>query len=214
MDLVMAQRRAQHMVNQTIAVFVRAIEAVDPYLRGQSELTTKLAVALAPRLDKGDEVTLVTLRTAASLSHIGMIQLPRELLTKTEKLTEEERALLRRHVEYARNALEGIEFGIPVMEAISQMYERMDGSGYPAGLKGEQICLNARILAVANTFCALMRPRSYRSALDTQQAIGMLSTAPLKYDLKVIQALVDFLKTEQGGVFLKSLTSDRQDSAA
>ncbi|MDR2054944.1 MAG: PAS domain-containing protein [Desulfovibrio sp.] len=207
MDLVMAQRRAQHMITQTVAVFVRAIEAVDPYLCGQSSFTARLAVALAHHLDKNDDVTLVTLRTAASLSQIGMIQLPRELLTKSDKLNDEERALLKKHVEYARNALEGIEFGIPVLEAIVQMYERIDGSGYPAGLKDEQISLNAKILAVANTFCALMRPRSYRSALDTQQAINIFTAKPYKYDLKVVQALVDFLKSEQGGVFLKRLLS-------
>ncbi|MDR1660403.1 MAG: PAS domain-containing protein, partial [Desulfovibrio sp.] len=207
MDLVMAQRRAQHMITQTVAVFVRAIEAVDPYLCGQSSFTAKLAVALARYLDKSDDVTLTTLRTAASLSQIGMIQLPRELLTKSDKLNDEERALLKKHVEYAHKALEGIEFGIPVLEAIIQMYERTDGSGYPAGLKDEQISLNAKILAVANTFCALMRPRSYRSALDTQQAVYVLTAKPYKYDLKVVQALIDFLKSEQGGVFLKRLLS-------
>ncbi|MDR3357866.1 MAG: PAS domain-containing protein [Desulfovibrio sp.] len=207
MDLVMAQRRAQHMITQTVAVFVRAIEAVDPYLCGQSSFTAKLAVALARYLEKNDDATLATLRTAASLSQIGMIQLPRDLLNKSEKLNDEERALLKKHVEYARKVLEGIEFGIPVLETIVQMYERIDGSGYPAGLKDEQISLNAKILAVANTFCALMRPRSYRSALDAQQAINVFTTKPYKYDLKVVQALIEFLKSEQGGVFLKTLLS-------
>ncbi|MDR2573161.1 MAG: PAS domain-containing protein [Desulfovibrio sp.] len=212
MDLVMAQRRAQHMVTQTVAVFVRAIEAVDPYLCGQSSFTAKLAVALALHLDKGDDVTLATLRTAASLSQIGMIQLPRELLTKTGKLSADERAQLERHVEYTRAALEGIDFGIPVLEAISQMYERMDGSGYPIGLKDSQISLNARILGVANTFCALMRPRSYRSALDTRLATEMLSTTPPKYDPDVVSALTDFLGTDQGQVFLRQLAGERSDS--
>jgi PAS domain S-box-containing protein len=214
MDLVMAQRRAQHMITQTVAVFVRAIEAVDPYLCGQSSFTAKLAVALAHYLDKSDDITLTTLRTAASLSQIGMIQLPRELLTKTDKLTAEERAMLEKHVEYARNALAGIEFGIPVIDAITQMYERLDGSGYPAGLKGEQISLNAKILGVANTFCALMRPRSYRSAMDTQQAINLLSAKPYKYDPAVLQALVDFLKSDQGGIFLQNLSSGQKEASA
>lgn len=204
-DLVLAQQRAQHMITQTVAVFVRAIEAVDPYLCGQSTFTAQLAVALAHGLGLNNAETVATLRTAASLSQIGMIQLPRELLTKTGPLSPAEREELHRHVEYARRALEGIDFGLPVLEAICQMYERLDGSGYPAGLTGDRICANARILAVANTFCALMRPRSYRTAHDIRGALAILSETPAKYDPQVVRALQDFLQTEQGRAFLRSL---------
>lgn len=116
-DLVLAQQRAQHMITQTVAVFVRAIEAVDPYLCGQSTFTAQLAVALAYCLGLNNAETVATLRTAASLSQIGMIQLPRELLTKSGALSPAEREELHRHVEYARRALEGIDFGLPVLEA-------------------------------------------------------------------------------------------------
>lgn len=131
---------------------------MDAYLRGHSDFTAQLAVLLARQLGRDDPETLATLRTAAKLSQLGMIQLPKELLTKSGSLTPDERAQLERHVDYAREALAGIDFGLPVLEAMTQMHERLDGSGYPDHLQGENICPNARILAVANTFCAWSVP--------------------------------------------------------
>ena len=85
------------------------------------------------------------------------------------------------------------------------MYERYDGSGYPEHLKGEDICMNARILAVANTFCALLRPRVYRTAHTVESALSILGGEPTKYDPRVVEALQDFLAGDEGSVFLRSL---------
>lgn len=202
-DLLAAQERARHMVNQTVHVFVRAIEAVDPYLRGQSARTGVLAVALAENLElpEHDE----TLRTAANLSQIGMIQLPHELLTKTGALTPDERAQLEKHVDYAREALDGIDFGMPVLEAITQMHERLDGSGYPRHLSGDAIGMDGRILAVAGTFCAMLRPRSYRQARTVSEALAVLSATPLQYDPRVVDALRAYLDTSGGRAFVDEL---------
>ena len=204
-ELVQAQNRVQQMVSQSVAVFVRAIEAIDPYLCGQSSFMAQLAVTLAHCLGVNDDATESTLRTAASLSQVGMIQLPKELLTKAGVLTDDERRKLHKHVEYARAALSGIDFGLPVLPAITQMYERLDGSGYPAGLKGDEICFNARLLAVANTFCALARPRSYRAACNTEKMLSILSVEPAQYDPGIVQALREFLLTESGERFMRQL---------
>ena len=213
-EMALTQQRSQQMVAQTVNAFVRAIEAVDSYLRGQSAFTAQLAVALADGLGRNDAETLATLRTAANLSHVGMIQLPKELLTKTGALSDEERALLKKHVGFAREALADIDFGLPVLEAITQMYERLDGSGYPAGRTNGAICEHARILAVANTFCALVRPRSYREAHDTDDALKILSETPPKYDLSVVNALRVFLTTEPGRAFMAQLLADQQPNSA
>lgn len=213
-EMALTQQRSQQMVAQTVNAFVRAIEAVDTYLRGQSAFTAQLAVALADGLGRNDAETLATLRTAANLSHVGMIQLPKELLTKTGALSDEERALLKKHVGFAREALADIDFGLPVLEAITQMYERLDGSGYPAGRTNGAICEHARILAVANTFCALVRPRSYREAHDTDDALKILSETPPKYDLSVVGALRVFLTTEPGKAFMAQLLADQQPNSA
>ncbi|MCR4666006.1 MAG: PAS domain S-box protein [Desulfovibrio sp.] len=210
-ELVEAQERAQHMVTQTVEVLVRAMEAVDPYLRGQSKSTASLAAHLAKNLAHDDEETLSTLRIAANLSQIGMIQLPKSLLLKTGSLSPEERLQMQEHVEYAKTSLEGVDFGLPVLEAITEMYERIDGSGYPAHLKGDEICFNARVLAVANTFCALMRPRSYRTAHTTESALKIFLTKPYKYDLSIVEALRRFLETETGRAFLEDLVGKKQD---
>lgn len=203
-ELLEAQQRAQRMVSQTVDVLVRSIEAVDPYLRGQSSQSGKLAVFLAGELQLSQEHA-DTLRTAANLSQVGMIQLPRELLTKSDTLTPEERVLLERHVGYARSALQGIDFGLPVLEAICQMHERLDGSGYPEHLRGDDIGIDARILAVANTFCALVRPRSYRQARSIEAALEILSATPPRYAPDVVEALTRFLQTSAGRSFLASL---------
>lgn len=213
-DIALSHQRSQQMVAQTVNAFVRAIEAVDSYLRGQSAFTAQLSVALAGGLGRKDAETLSTLRTAANLSHLGMIQLPKELLTKSGALSATERALLEKHVEYARDALQDIDFGLPVLEAITQMYERLDGSGYPAGLADGAICQNARILAVSNTFCALVRPRSYREAHDTEDALNILSETPPKYDAAIVAALRDFLATEPGMAFMAQLLADHLPDSA
>ncbi|MBQ7608227.1 MAG: HD domain-containing protein [Desulfovibrionaceae bacterium] len=205
-DLVAAQEKAQRMVNKTVDVFVRAIEAIDPYLQGQSSRTAFLAERLAIALGLTDTETRDTLLIAAELSQIGMIQLPRELLLKSGALSKEERKQLEQHVEYARASLEGVDFGLPVLEAITEMYERFDGSGYPKHLVGEAICQNARILAVANTFCALLRPRSYRTAHTMESALAILEKKPPTYDPRVVDALKDFLASDEGKSFFQTLT--------
>lgn len=209
-ELALAQQRAQLMVTQAVNAFVRAIEAVDAYLRGHSDFTAQLAVLLARQLGRDDPETLATLRTAAKLSQLGMIQLPKELLTKSGSLTPDERAQLERHVDYAREALAGIDFGLPVLEAMTQMHERLDGSGYPDHLQGENICPNARILAVANTFCALVRPRSYRTALPVDAALKLLKTTPPSYDPQVIAALQTILGTDEGKTFFTRLQNGQE----
>lgn len=202
---VEAELRLATMLRQTVEAFTHAVEAVDPYLKGQSGLTGELAYHLAAWLGKDDPALESTLRTAASLSQVGMIRLPHELLTKAGPLTPEERLLMEKHVDYAVEALRGIDFGLPVLQTIEQMHERMDGSGYPRKLQGEAICLQARILAVANTFCALMRPRSYRCRHDEPAALAILRERPFKYDQQVVDALAAFLQSAQGKEFVRIL---------
>lgn len=203
-QLIKAQERTQNIIYQTVHVLVRAIEAVDPYLCGQSAQTGQLAVQLAQRLGLGPEHEN-TLRTAANLSQIGMIQLPSQLLQKAGELTSEERAQMERHVEYASAVLKDIDFELPVLDAICEMHERLDGSGYPKQLRGNQIGINGRILAIANTFCALVRPRSYRKARSVESAMAILLTTPPQYDPVIVEELKQFLTTPQGKEFLTNL---------
>ena len=139
---------------------------------------------------------------------LGKMQLPRELLTKLGAFTPEERQAMERHVEYARETLKNINFELPVVDAISQMNEFMDGSGYPEKLHGDQIGICGRILSVANTFCALIRPRSYRNAKSVDVALNILESESAKYDQHVVHALREYLKTPAGEKFVRSLADE------
>lgn len=203
-DILHSQEQQRAMLWKTVSALNTSIEVVDPYLRGQSEHTGELALHMASLLD-WDEARKATLRIAASLSQLGMLRLPRGLTAKTGRLTDRERAQLQSHVQHTKEMLEGMDFGLPVVEVITQMYERMDGSGYPAGLKGDSIRDEARLLAVANTFCALLRPRSYRQACDREDALRILSQESAKYDERFVEILHAFLSSEEGKGFTAKL---------
>ena len=192
------------MIWKTVNALSTSIEVVDPYLRGQSAHTGELALHMAALLN-WDDTRRNTLHIAACLFQLGMLRLPRGLIAKNDRLTPEERQLLQSHVNYAKSMLDGIDFGLPVVDVIMQMYERMDGSGYPNGLQGDAIFEEARLLAVANTFCALLRPRSYRQACAADQALHILSQENAKYDQRFVETLHIFLAGEQGKNFVTKL---------
>lgn len=205
-SMVRAQEKNQQLTYQMIKVLLRSIETVDPYLGGHSLFTAELSQILARNLNL-DAIHANTVRAAANLSQIGMVQLPAELRTKAGKLSPDERVLLEKHVDYAKAVLDDIDFGFPVQEAIYQMYEKMDGSGYPQKIKGPDICIDARILSVANTFCALMRPRSYRTAMTVHDALRILSPEANQYDPEVLEALHNYLQMPESALFLQRMTS-------
>ena len=194
---VEAQERGNRMVQQTIHALVRAIEASDPFLGGHSRIMGQIAAEISKSMglsvrDKS------TIEAAAPLSQIGKMFVPREVLTKPGKLTDEEKKIMEHHVEYAREAIKGIEFELPVLDAVYQMHERLDGHGYPKGLKGEAIGMPARVLAVANAFAAMARPRSYRPAMPVDKVIGILENNQAEFDSNVVQAIKQVLDTPAG----------------
>lgn len=87
-------------------------------------------------------------------------------------------------MEHSRRVLQNIEFDLPIVDTICEMNERLDGTGYPNKLSGDEIRTSARILAVANAFTAMVRPRSYRNALGVEQALGILHKEKGSYDQK------------------------------
>lgn len=196
-DLVEAQERNRRVVQQTISALVRAIEQADPYLGGHSQIMG-LAASLTARAMGFDDRDVATVEAAANLSQVGKMFVPREILTKPGKLTAQEKQEMERHVEYARDVLSAIEFDLPVLPAIVQMNERQDGKGYPEGLSGEQISVHARILAVANAFCAMLRPRSYRPAMPLDKVLDSLESQTDSYDVTVVRTLREVLATPAG----------------
>lgn len=199
-DITEFRRRSElHRRQQlsTISALVRAIESVDPYLAGHSHMMSELAELVSQHMGLS-ETDNNTVRTAASLSQIGKLFVPRELLSKSGDLTTPEQTELMRVPEYAYNVLRDIDFGLPVSDAIYEMYERMDGSGYPRHLAGQAISVHARILAVVNAFCAMVSPRSYRTGMSIRDAIEQLRSAPEIFDQQIVNTLEAVLKTPEG----------------
>jgi HD-GYP domain-containing protein (c-di-GMP phosphodiesterase class II) len=111
------------------------------------------------------------IRTASSIHDIGKIAIPSEILSKPTKLTDLEFSLIKTHAQSGYDILKDIEFPWPVADVVLQHHERMDGSGYPQGLKGDDILLEARILAIADVVEAISSHRPYRPALGIEAAL-------------------------------------------
>ena len=195
--LVEAEERSRRVVQQTIDALVQTIEQADPFLGGHSRIMGQVASLAAKQLRLA-EADVATIAAAANLSQIGKMFVPREILLKPGILTPEEKAQMEKHVDYAYEALKEIEFDLPVLEAICQMNETLNGQGYPKALSGEQISIHARVLAVANVFTAMARPRAYRPAVDVADIMKMLTEQKDRYDQNVVAALSQAIETPEG----------------
>ncbi|NLW82256.1 MAG: PAS domain-containing protein [Desulfovibrionales bacterium] len=196
-SMVRAEERKRLAIQQTVEALVKAIEFTDPYLAGHSVLMRDLSSLVAEDLQL-PEALRSTVEIASHLSQIGKMFIDRDLLTKPSPLTDAERQSMQKHVEHAADILRQIDFELPVFEAIYQMNESLDGSGYPRGLQEDEITLQARILSVANSFCAMVRPRAYRPAMPAAEALQTLRDAAMHYDQRVVEALAKALDSARG----------------
>ena len=184
-------------LNQLVQALTRSVETRDPYTAGHHSHTALLASAIAARLGL-DEERIEGIRIAAQIHDLGNIYVPAEILNRAGQLSREERALVQTHPQVGVDILEGIPFPWPIHQMILQHHERMDGSGYPAGLRGDAIILEARIVSVAEITEAMTSHRPYRPALSLAAAIEELrSGRGLRYDPAVVDACVELI-SEKG----------------
>jgi PAS domain S-box-containing protein len=196
-ELVEQRRKHERLIRATVDALIRAIELRDPYLVGHTRRLQWHAVAVGRQLGM-DHRRLATLHFAACLSQVGKIFVPYQILTKPGRLSETEMQTMRRHVEHALRVLGPIDFDLPIRDAIGQMYERLDGSGYPNGLRGEQIGPLARILGVVDAFCALTEARAYRARLSAGNALLHLAENAAWYDVNMVAALAKVVAADDG----------------
>ena len=188
-ELKQEQEKREQLGRGIIGTLVKAVDLHDPYCADHSERTREVAVEIAKEMGLSKS-QLEGLEMAALLANIGKLFVPKEVLTKMETLSDEESKQLRKHIEYAVDILSGLEFTGPVVEIISQKNERMDGSGYPKGLQGEQILLESRILAVANAFVAMASSRAYREGREVREVVNiLLEKSEAEYDRHIVAAL-------------------------
>jgi putative two-component system response regulator len=150
-----------------------SIEAKDPYTEGHCDRLSKYSVAMAERLGLPDEQR-VALRRAGIVHDIGKIGVPEHILTKPGPLNEEEWKIMKQHPVVGERICSPLKSFRLVLPVIRHHHERLDGSGYPDGLKGEQIPLTARILQTVDVYDALTTERPYRTALEPQQALDVI----------------------------------------
>jgi PAS domain S-box-containing protein/putative nucleotidyltransferase with HDIG domain len=173
-----------------VAALGATTEMRDPYTAGHQRRVAELASAIATELG-WDEARIETLRTAALLHDLGKIVVPAKILAKPGRLSEIEMNLIRQHAAAGAETVADIDFEGAIAEMIRQHHERLDGSGYPAGLKGSEILPEARILAVADVVEAMISHRPYRAALPLEEALAEIEAgAGIRYDAKSAEACV------------------------
>ncbi len=158
-------------LEQSIGAIADTVEARDPYTAGHQRRVAELAAAIARAMGLPDD-RIQGIRLAASIHDLGKIQVPAEILAKPGRLSEIEFMLIKTHPESGFNILKGIQFPWPIADIVHQHHERIDGSGYPKGLKGDDILLESRILAVADVTEAMASHRPYRATLGIEVALG------------------------------------------
>ncbi|MFC8956710.1 HD-GYP domain-containing protein [Streptomyces sp. NPDC057101] len=185
------RERAAHQA--TIRALVQAVDIKDRYTRGHSERVGHASVLIARELGMPDD-RLDVVRFAGILHDVGKLGVPTRVLRKDGPLTPEERRVIELHPEYGHEMVRGIGFLGEARDAILHHHERMDGTGYPYGLRGEEIPEFARVVAVADAFDAMTSTRSYSRARPVPTAVAELERcAGSHFDPRMVTALVQAL---------------------
>jgi len=180
--------KAQVGLASVIGLMDRIVEMNDLYTADHERRVARLAVALAREMGLSVE-RAVGICVAAAIHDIGNVYTPDSILNKPERLDQEEMRVARNHAEASYYMLEGLSLPWSVTQIVRQHHERMDGSGYPDGLSGDDILLEARVLAVADVVEAMTSPRPQRSALGIEEALKELSAKRGSlYDPDVVDA--------------------------
>lgn len=203
----LADSRAQYrrMLEQTIQAIALTIEKRDPYTAGHQVRVSHLATAIAREIGMEAD-RLDGLRLGGMIHDIGKIYLPAEILNRPGRLSGTELALVKTHSEVGCEIVRDVQFPWPVAEMILQHHERLDGSGYPRALKGDEILLEAQILAVADVVEAMASHRPYRPALGIDKALGEIRAGSGRiYDAEIAATCVRLF--ESGSYQLPLLAS-------
>lgn len=181
-------RKVREAMGGVIDGFVALVEARDPYTAGHQHRVVALSAAIAERMAM-DADRIEGLKMASMVHDIGKLYVPAEFLNRPGALTEAEFAIIKAHPRVGFDVLSPVDFPWPISQIVLQHHERMDGSGYPDGLKGEQILLEARILAVADCVEAIASHRPYRPSLGIETALEEIAAKRgLLYDSRVVDA--------------------------
>ncbi len=180
--------KLQRSLLQAIRAIALTIEKRDPYTAGHQERVAELAVKIGKQLGL-DEYELEGLRLGALIHDIGKISIPAEILSRPGRLGPEMFSIIKTHPNNGYEIIQGVEFPWPLADMVLQHHERLDGSGYPQGLSGDDICYSARILMVADVVEAMSSHRPYRAGLGLETALDEIRQGSgTRYDSAVVDA--------------------------
>jgi HD-GYP domain-containing protein (c-di-GMP phosphodiesterase class II) len=181
---------SQRLFLQTVNSLMYALEMRDPYTAGHQQRVSMLATAIAKKMDF-DEFTVEGIMIAGKVHDLGKIYVPSEFLTKPGKLPEEAMMVIRTHPRIGFEILKDIEFPWPIASIVLQHHERIDGSGYPYGLEGDEISIEAKILCVADVVEAMITNRPYRISPGVEEALQEIQKyRGIKYECSIVDACI------------------------
>ena len=200
-------QKMERTLEGTIQAIRTMVDTRDRYTAGHQLRVTELACAIAEAMGLSSQ-QIQAVHVAGLLHDVGKILLPTEILTKPGRLNDIEFAMIRTHPRAGYNILKSIEFPWPIAKTVLQHHERMDGSGYPERVRGEEILIEARILAVADVVEAMSSHRPYRAALGLDTALDeVVKNSGVLYDPRVVDACVRVFK-ENAFSFKSEVTTD------
>ncbi|MDD2369490.1 MAG: HD-GYP domain-containing protein [Sulfuricurvum sp.] len=190
MDLEITLEKLRISLDSSILMAASITEKRDPYTAGHQKRVSQLAVAIATEMNLPEE-TIKGVKYSAMIHDIGKISIPAEILSKPSALNDIEFSLIKTHPQSGYDILKDINFPWPIAKIVLQHHERLDGSGYPMGLKDDEILLEARIIAVADVVEAISTHRPYRPGLGIDVALGEIQNhRSTYYDAKVVDTCV------------------------
>ena len=193
-------KKLQKFIEGTAYIIMKVVETRDPYSIGHQKRVSKLATAIAREMKLSQDKIEGT-RIASLVHDIGKVNLPTEIISKPGKLIEVEFNLIKNYPKVGYDILKKLDFPWPIAEIVLQHQEKIDGSGYPRGLKGDEICIEAKILGVANVVEAMSSYKSYRPALSIDEALAEISkNKNILFDPEVVDTCTKLFK-EKGFKF-------------
>jgi len=195
-ELEETQKILEERNEQIIATLAEAIEVKDANTFGHSDRVVTLALELAKEVGLTDPADLEAIKFGALLHDIGKIGIPEHILNKPGRLTQEEYEIMKMHPIYGEKIIKKISGWDLVADIIRHHHENYDGSGYPDGLKGDQITLRAQIVSLVDVFCALIEERPYRRAMSLEEALRLIEKEMVgtKFDPRLYRAFVKVLE--------------------
>lgn len=195
--LKQAYERLQKFIEGTANIITKVVETRDPYSIGLQQRVSKLATAIAQEM-KLTQDKIEGIRIASLVHDIGKVNLPTEIVSKPSKLIEVEFNLIKNYPKVGYDILRKVDFPWPIAEIVFQHQEKIDGSGYPRGLKGDEICIEAKILGVANVVEAMTSYRSYRPAISIDESLAEISkNKNILFNPEVVDACIKLFKEKE-----------------